>query len=261
MTPGRVSPRTRQALAVVAVAVLLALAGCGSGGDGAATTASPGAGDGSGGTVGEIDELADVAAVGDGAAPASFTITSTTRISDEEGTVFQNRTVRVGPDGTAFTETRRRVTGPDESASVSETYTTGDVTYVRHSVPDVEAATYERVSRSAADLPGVAALAESFDFEHERIDGRHRFTVDSAEQVAADAFDGEVRSVSIVVIVSDAGVVTELRYDLVVQTDDGTVEYHTERTVTRRGSTTVSAPEWLSEAEDRTPPVRTTASS
>ncbi len=244
-------------LAVVAVALVLALAGCSFAGDDPATTTTDGPGpgaDGGDGGVGAIDSLADVAAVGDDAAPESFTITSNTRVSDDDGAVIENRTIQVA-DGTAFTETRRQVTGTNESVTVTETYTAGNATFLRHTGPGTETSTYERLPRSETGLPGVAALAERFEFEHERTDGGHRFTVDSPDQVAEDTFDGEVRNVSVVVIVSEAGVVTELRYDLVVVTDDGVIEYHTDRVVTDRGSTTISAPDWLAEARQRTPPV------
>jgi hypothetical protein len=247
----------RRTLAVVAVALVLALAGCGSTGDSTATPTAEGpgpGGDGGDGGVGAIDSLADLATTGDDAAPESFTITSNTRVTDDDGAVIENRTIRVA-DGTAFTETRRRVTGTNESVTVTETYTTENATFVRHTVPGAEASTYERLPRSETGLPGVAALAERFEFEHERTDGGHRFTVDSPDQVAEDTFDGEVRNVSVVVIVSEAGVVTELRYDLVLVTDNGVIEYHTDRVVTDRGSTTVSAPDWLAEARQRTPPV------
>lgn len=196
----------------------------------------------------------------DGATPKSFTVTTVTRIGDADGTVVVNRTLRVGPDGAVHTETRRRVTGSNGSVTVTETYTTENVTYVCHTVPGTDASTYERVATdddADESLVGVRALDEQFEFAHERADdGSHRFTVDSADQVVGDPWDGEVQCVSVVVVVTASGVVTELDYDLVLTTagGSGTVEYHTDRTVSERGSTSVAPPEWLPEAKPRTRP-------
>jgi hypothetical protein len=128
---------------------------------------------------------------------------------------------------------------------------------VRTTSPDANASTYRHVpAGSGGNASGVAALGEGFDFDHAPTgDGGHRYTVDSADQIAGEtAWNGEVRNVSIVVVVDESGIVTELRYDVTVDESDGTFEYRTDRRVTRRGSTTVTVPAWLPEAKLRTPP-------
>jgi len=203
--------------------------------------------------------LSEVLASPDERAAASFTVSVDTLINDTEpGVVVENRTVRRGANGTAFAETRRRVTGPNASTLLIESYTTAENgTYVRTTTPDANASTYQHLpAGSGGNGSGVAALGEGFDFDYAPTgDGGHRYTVDSADQIAGEtAWNGEVRNVSIVVVVDESGIVTELRYDVTVDESDGTFEYRTDRRVTRRGSTTVTVPAWLPEAKLRTPP-------
>jgi len=203
--------------------------------------------------------LSDVLASPDERAEQSFTVTVDTLIDDTgPGAVRENRTVRRGADGTAFAETRRSVTGPNASTLLIESYTApANGTYVRTTTPGSNASTYQHVpAGSGANATGVAALDDQFDFDYAPTgDGGHRYTVDSADQIVGEtAWDGRVRNISVVVVVSESGLVTELRYDVTVTEDDGTFEYHTDRSVSGLGTTTVTAPEWLDEAKTRTPP-------
>ena len=259
------SQRGRRLAATVALVAVVVLAGCGGlGGSGSSPAADGGdtnpgnetAGNGDGRTSGPVESLSDALA-SDSGATDSYTATINTHIAGEEAAVIENRTLRVGADGTVRSETRRRAISDNETVALTDGYTTGDVTFLQHSMAGINATSYERVR---ADEPGTAtgtpALAEQFEFAHEQLaDRRHRFTVNSTDQITGTAFgDSTVENVSVVVVVED-GIITSLAYELTVSTADGPVEYDTDRTVSARGETTVTEPDWLSQAKSRTTPV------
>ncbi|WP_436903513.1 DUF7537 family lipoprotein [Halovenus halobia] len=264
------TPRRRKLLVVAVLALAVALAGCGSSGgsdptdsdDNSADSPDPdnGPGDSGNGTSdGPVEEISDVALTGEDAASVeSFTIRIETAISSDGETVTENRTLRVGSDGHVYGVTRRSVPDANNSVTVTESYRAEQWTFLRHTVPDSDGSTYERVRiGETAELSGVERLDNEFDFVHERTgEQRHRFTVNSTDQVVGDGpSDGTLENVSVTVVVED-GLITELDYKFVTATDEGTMQYETHRTVSDRGQTSVSEPDWLTEARGRTPPTR-----
>jgi hypothetical protein len=166
--------------------------------------------------------------------------------------------LRVGGDGHVYGEARRHVPSANESVTITESYRAEQWTFLRHTTPESNASVYERVPvENSADVSGVERLDDAFEFTHERTgEGRHQFTVNSTDQVIGDGpTDGRIEDVSVTVVVED-GLVTELDYELVTATDEGTLRYDTRRKISDRGETSVSEPGWLTEARGRTPPRR-----
>jgi hypothetical protein len=264
------TPRRRQLLVIALLALVVVLAGCsGSGGsdpadsdDGASDAGDPeNQADGAGnGTVdGPIEDIADVAVTGeDATSTESLTIQIDTAISNGGETITENQTLEVGGDGHVYGETRRHVSGANDTVTITESYRAEQWTFLRHTTPDSNASTYERIPvEESSDITGIERLDDSFEFTHERMgEQRHRFTVNSTDQVVGDGpSSGTFRNVSVAVVVED-GVVTELEYEFVTATDEGVVRYDTSRSVSDRGQTDVSEPDWLTEARGRTPPRR-----
>jgi hypothetical protein len=240
------SQRTdRRALTTVAVVAVVVVAGCngldvGGIADGDTTTDSA-----------PVETLSD--AVTTGAGQSAATIHIDTRISGNGTTVVENTTVRVGPNGSVHTERSRRFPDANVSNAITESYTEGNVTLSRYTTSDSNVSTYDYTVTGAPTAFGVERLDEQFEFTHERVGERtHRFTVDSTDQITGSVpVEGTVENVSAVAVV-ESRLLVELRYELDIATDAGVVEYRTVRTVSDRGSTTVSEPEWLSDARQRT---------
>lgn len=264
------TPRRRKLLVIALLALAVALAGCGGSDgsdpadsdDGSEGPSDPDSGgDDSGNGSGEepVEDIADVALTGEDATSIeSFTIQIDTAISSDSETITENRTLRVGSDGHVYGESRRHVPSANDSVTITESYRGEQWTFLRHTSPDSNASVYERVPiEDSADLTGIERLDEQFEFNHERTgEDSHRFTVDSTDQVAGDGpTDGTLEDVSVTVVVED-GLVTELNYEFVTATDEGEVRYDTRRTVSDRGQTSVSEPDWLTQARGRTPPTR-----
>lgn len=261
------TPRRRQLFIVALLALFVVLAGCsGSGGsdpadgDGSDGTADPGNqtdDPGTGTGDGPIEDIADVAATGaDATSVESFTMQIDTAISNGGETITENRTLEVGGDGHVYGETRRHVPSANDSVTITESYRAEQWTFLRHTTPDSSVSAYERVPVEAStDVSGVERLDDQFAFDHERTgEQRHRFTVSSTEQVVGDGpTSGTLRNVSVTVVVEE-GLVTRLDYEFVTATGDGVVRYDTSRSVSDRGQTAVSEPDWLTEARGRTPP-------
>ncbi len=251
---------SRRLMATVAVVAVLVLAGCSSFGGGSADTADGDSPANNTDTRGEspatngstaVDSLSDALASGP-ETRESYTATIDTSISQNGTTVVENTTVEVGAGGTAYAETVREVMGPNASTVVTESYTASNVTLSRYTTMEANVSSYDATRAGVDDLTGIDGFASQFEFSHEQTgDGTHRFTADSADQVVGEMPGEAVEDVSVVVIV-ESGIVTDLQYDLTVSTDSGTVEYHTDRTVIDRGSTTVTEPDWLQTARERT---------
>jgi hypothetical protein len=257
-----VTRRRRKLLVIAVLALSVALAGCGGSGGSDPVNSGDSSGEpgdsGNETSDGPVENIADVALTGADASGESFTIQTETAISSDGETITENRTLRVGTDGHVYGETRRHVPSANESVTITESYRAEQWTFLRHTVPDSEVSTYERVPiGDSADLSSLQQLDEQFEFAHGRIgEQRHRFTVNSTDQVVGDgSTDGTPENVSVTVVVED-GLVTELDYAFATATDGGLVRYETHRTVSDRGRTSVSEPDWLTEARGRTPPTR-----
>lgn len=253
------TPRRRKLLVVAVLALAVALAGCGGSGGSDPADSDDNAGDSGNGTSdGPIEDIGDVALTGEDAASVeSFTIRIETAISSDGETVTENQTLRVGSGGHVYGETRRHVPSANESVTITESYRAEQWTFLRHTTPDSNASAYERVPIEDSVNSGIERLDEQFEFTHKRTgEEAHRFTVNSTDQVTGDSpADGTLENVSVTVVVEN-GLVTELDYEFVSATDEGSARYDTRRMVSERGETSVSEPDWLTEARGRTPPTR-----
>jgi PGF-CTERM protein len=250
----------RRLLLAGTVALLVVLAGCSALDDlgGGLPDAAGGGADGTAAPGGAGE--ATLAAVTDGGTAdgnRSFTVSVESRVSDGAGALVQRQTVRVGADGRVYADTFRRTTDGNETTLRTQYYSVDETTFVRHGVPSLRTASYERVHREEFGATSPPALGEQFAFDHERTDdGGHRFTADSVDQLRERPAEGEVTNVSVVVRVDESGVLRRLTYDLTLETADGErLTYHTEREVSAVGETTVPAPEWLPTARERTAPL------
>ncbi len=244
---GLLTPPSRRALVTVALVVLVALAGCNGLSDLGLDDAVPGGSDGDA-------SFAAVTANESLDTVSSFTLDIETRTARGDRTVEERQTIRAG-DGRVAATQRRRITGEAETVVSTDSYSEDGMTYLRTGIPGVEAYSYERRATDSL-LNGTAPtnLSAQFAFDHARTDdGDHLFTVDDPGQIRGDVATDDVRNVSVRVRVDDGtGRISDLTYHLELAADGGTLTYHTERTLSAVGETTVERPDWLAEAARRT---------
>lgn len=216
--------------------------------------------DASNGGSNQIQDISDIISTKESVSNEvdSFTINITTRMANTDGTVIKNKTTRVDSGGSQmYADTYRRVRGPTENTTRTEYFSSGNVTFVRHTVPGVNASSYERLqSVELVDFSRLQKFDAHFDFNHERVeDGKHRFTVNSVDQIVGETpNDGEIEKIKMEVVIDENGLLRYLLYDMTVNTANGKVRYHTEWEVSNIGRTSVKPPDWLEEA--RKEPVR-----
>ncbi|MCU4801554.1 PQQ-binding-like beta-propeller repeat protein [Halobacteria archaeon HArc-gm2] len=239
----------RRALPVVALTLLVVLSGCSFLG-----VDDPFGGPSTSGSAAFADVTANQSAALDRA--GSFTLSVETTTRNGSRSVEETQTIRADRDaGVAASRIVRKVSGPNETTLTTDSFTTGDRTYLRHVDPERSSYSYEvHESDAVANWSAPSNLSAQFAFDHRRTDGGdHRFVVDSAEQIRSDDGVDQVENVSIRVRVDgDSGLITDLTYHLALSGTGGTTTYHTERSLTDVGSTAVSAPHWLDTAADRT---------
>lgn len=229
--------------------LLVALSGCSFLG-----VEDPFGGPGAGGSAAFADVTANQSAALDRA--GSFTLSVETTTDTGSQSVDETQTIRADRDaGVSASRIEREISGANETTLTTDTFTAGERTYLRHVVPGQAAYSYEvHESNSIANGSTPSNLAAQFAFDHQRTDdGNHLFTVDSADQIRSDTGLDQVENVSVQVRVdAESGLITDLTYHLALTGTGGTTTYHTERSLTDVGSTTVSAPHWLDTAANRT---------